>query len=309
MQSHILNRTRTTLLAGQLVALLILILLALNCGAQVRTAAAWPILDAGLRQKNSGERLAAVRVLALIPDDPQAVELAENALKDPSAPVRAAAATALGQMHAAAADPDLRLALKDKDLSVVMAAAHALRLLNDSACYEAYYAILTGEHKNDSGMIAQEMKVLHDPKQIAEMGLSEGIGYVPFASIPWEALQTIMKDRKDGAAAKAALISALTTDPNVRTNNLLVAASQNGNWVLRIAALEAIARRGDASLGSSIEKRLQDPRREVRYTAAAALIHLSDLANVRTNTKTPSAVSLTRVATLPVVLANSQTAK
>jgi HEAT repeat protein len=307
VQSHILNRTRATLLAGQLVALLIL--LAPNCGAQVHTAAAWPILDAGLRQKNSGERLAAVRVLALIPDDPQAVELAENALKDPSAPVRAAAATALGQMHAAAADTDLRLALKDRDLSVVMAAAHALRLLNDSACYEAYYAILTGERTNDSGMIAQEMKVLHDPKQVAEMGLSEGIGYVPFASIPWEALQTIMKDRKDGAAAKAALISALTTDPNVRTSTLLVAASQNRNWVLRIAALEAIARRGDTSLGSSIEKRLQDPRREVRYTAAAALIHLSDLANVRTNTKTPSAVPLTRVATLPVVLANSQTAK
>jgi hypothetical protein len=32
-------------------------------------------------------------------------------------------------------------------------------------------------------MIAQETKVMHDPKQIAEMGFSEGIGYLPFASI------------------------------------------------------------------------------------------------------------------------------
>jgi hypothetical protein len=99
----------------------------------------------------------------------------------------------------------------------VMAAAHALRLLNDPACYEAYYEILTGEHRNDSGMIAQEMKVLHDPKQIAEMGFNEGIGYVPFASIPWEALQTIMNDKKNGAGAKAALMSALATDPAART--------------------------------------------------------------------------------------------
>jgi hypothetical protein len=213
MPSHDLKIARTTCTVGRVLALLILLATVPNVDAA--TGAGWPILDAALKQKSSGERLAAVRVLALIPGDPHAIELAETALQDPSAPVRAAAATALGQMHASAADTALKVALKDENLAVVMAAAHALRSLDDPACYEAYYQIFTGERR---GMVAQEMKVLHDPKQVAEMGFNEGIGYVPFASIGWEALQTIMKDRKDGAAAKAALISALATDPAARTN-------------------------------------------------------------------------------------------
>jgi hypothetical protein len=36
------------------------------------------------------------------------------------------------------------------------------------------------------------------------VGFNEGIGYMPFAGIAWEAWQTIMKDKKDGAAARAA---------------------------------------------------------------------------------------------------------
>ncbi|MGA7443617.1 MAG: HEAT repeat domain-containing protein [Candidatus Sulfotelmatobacter sp.] len=260
-------------------------LLTIPCCAQTAASQGWPLLEAGLRQKASGQRLAAVRVLGLIPSDPHAAELAEKALKDTNSPVRAAAATALGQMHASGADASLKQALNDKSLSVVMAAAHALRLLNDPACYDVYYAVFTGERKNDSGMIAQEMKVLHDPKQVAEMGFNEGIGYVPFAGMGWEALQTIMKDRKGGAAAKAALISALSTDPDARTGELLLAASHNPNWVLRMAALEAIAKRGNPTLLPGIEPRLSDPKREVRYAAAATVIHLGDLARAQDDAK------------------------
>ncbi len=257
------------------------VLLTVACCAQTAASPGWPLLEEGLQQKSSVQRLAAVRVLGLIPDDPHATELAERALKDTNSRVRAAAATALGQMHASGADASLKQALNDKNLSVVMAAAHALRLLNDPACYEVYYAVFTGERKNDSGMMAQEMKALHDPKEVAKMGFSEGIGYVPFAGIGWEALQTIMKDRKSGAAAKAALISALATDPVARTRPVLLTASQNQNWVLRVAALDAIAKRGDSSLLPRIEPRLSDHKREVRYTAAATVIHLSDLARAQ----------------------------
>jgi HEAT repeat protein len=259
--------------------------------AQTAANQGWPPLEAGLVQKSSGQRLAAVRVLGLIPDDPHATELAEKALKDDNGLVRAAAATSLGQMHASEADGSLKQALNDKNLSVVMAAAHALRLLNDPACYDAYYEIYTGERKNDSAMVAQEMKVLHDPKQLAQMGFNEGIGYIPFAGIPWEALQTIMKDKKSGAAAKAALISALATDPDRRTNKVLLATSQNQNWVLRVAALEGIAKRGDPTLLPGIEPRLSDSKPEVRFAAAAAVIHLNDVA------KTP--VAGTKIARAP----------
>lgn len=74
--------------------------------------------------------MAAVRVRGFIPNDPHAVELAGKSLQDKNSTVRAAAAaTALGLMHASAADTGLKQALKDKNLAVVMAAAHALSLL------------------------------------------------------------------------------------------------------------------------------------------------------------------------------------
>jgi HEAT repeat protein len=112
MQSHDLKSARATYAVGWVAALLILLATVPNVNAA--TGAGWPILDAALKQKSSGQTLAAVRVLALIPDDPHAMELAESALSDPSVPVRAAAATALGQMHASAADTALKLAYRTR---------------------------------------------------------------------------------------------------------------------------------------------------------------------------------------------------
>jgi HEAT repeat protein len=259
------------------------------CQAQTATAKAWTLLQGAVAEKRADQRVIAVRVLGLIPLDPHAVQLAENALKDSSPLVRAAAATALGQMHASGAAPALKQSLKDKNLHVVLAAAHALSLINDFACYDVYYAVLTGERKNQESMIDQELDVLRDPKQLEEMGFSEGIGFLPFASIGWDALETIMKDRKDGAVAKAGIIAAVATDPDPRAGIALVAATQHENWIVRVAALEAISKRGDPSLLPKIEKSIDDPRDEVKYTGTAAVIHLSNVAQ----TKNPTKASLT----------------
>jgi HEAT repeat protein len=306
------KRRLTIPAAGRAIVILILLLILLTAAgcAQTVTSPGWSVIEAGLAQKSAAKRLAAVRVLGLIPDDPHAAELAETALKDKNSSIRTAAATSLGQMRASGADASLKEALNDKNLSVVMAAAHALRLLNDAACYDAYYEIYTGERKNDSSMIAQEMKVLHDPKQLAEMGFNEGIGFVPFGGIPWEALQTIMKDRTSGTAAKAALISALATDPEARTSKLLLKTSQNRNWVLRLAALEAIAKRGDTTLARGIEPILSDPRREVRFAAAATVIHLDDLAGTQSADGSKIAqVTLPAATTVQSTTAATETSK
>jgi HEAT repeat protein len=274
-----------------------LIMLSAACFAQTPAVSPWSLLHAGLSDKHPTSRVAAVRALGLVPSDAEASELAQKALKDPSSTVRAAAATALGQMHVPGVAASLKPALNDKSLSVVMAAAHALHSLNDPTCYEVYYEVYTGARKNDTGMIAQEMKVLHDPKQLAEMGVNEGIGYVPFAGMGWEAYQTIMKNKKDGAAAKAALISVLATDPDLRTGKLLLTASQNHNWVLRVAALEAIAKRGDPTLLPGVEPRLSDTKREVRFVAAATVIRLEDAARSRITPNTKLAQTTTPVVT------------
>lgn len=237
----------------------------------------WKVLEAGLLAKSPSQRLAAVRVLGIIHEDPHAAELAENALKDSNPGVRAAAATALGQMHATRADAALKQALNDKQLPVVMAAAHALCLLDDPACYDVYYAFLTGGRQNKSSMVSQQMQILRDPKQVAAMGFNEGIGYVPFAGMGWEAVQTIMKDKKSGAAAKAALVTALATDPDPRADQVLIKETQSPKWVLRVAALEAVAKRGNPALTSDIQNALADPKVEVKDTAAATIIHLNDI--------------------------------
>ena len=209
-------------------SIFVFIVLTNVCSGQKAPVSPWSLLEAGLKDKSASQRAAALRVLGLIPNNPHPAELAEKALQDRSTGVRAAAATALGQMRASAAAPALKLALNDKELPVVMAAAQALHLLNDPDCYEVYYEFLTGERKDDSSMVSQELKVLRDPKQVAQMGLNEGIGFVPFAGIPWEAYRTISKDKKGGLAARAALISALGPDPDPRANEVLAQAG-NGS--------------------------------------------------------------------------------
>ena len=301
-----LKKTSTIPAAGR--ALLILVLLTAAGCAQTVTNPGWSVLEAGLAQKSVGQRLASVRVLGLISDDPHAAELAETALKDRNSSVRTAAATSLGQMHATGANASLNEALNDKNLSVVMAAAHALCLLTDPAGYDVYYEVYTGERKNNSGMIAQEMQILHHPKQLAQMGLNEGIGYIPFAGIPWEAMQTIMKDRKSATAARAALIAALATDPERRTGKLLLITSRNKNWVLRVAALEGIAKRGDSALLQGIEPRLSDSRREVRFAAAATIIHLDDVAKAQPATSTKIAQGVPRLSSAEIQPTTTATA-
>src|SRR5215469_5380612 len=264
-------------LATLMVCGLIVISASSLCAQKKDLGTAWKVLETGLAEKSADQRVAAVRVLGLLADDTHAAVLTEKALKDRSGSVRAAAATTLGQMHVAGTDAALKQALNDKQLLVVMAAAHALQLLNDPVCYDVYYEVFTGERKNNTGMVAQEMKVLRDPKQVGAIGLRKGIGFVPYASIGWEAIRTIRKDRKEGAAEKAALLSALATDPEPRADDVLLAATQNQNWVVRVAALEAIAKRGNPALLPDIAPNLDDPKGEVRYTAAATVIHLNDL--------------------------------
>ncbi|HTZ96212.1 MAG TPA: HEAT repeat domain-containing protein [Terriglobales bacterium] len=270
-------KSTSSMQTGSSVVCILIAITSAAFAAQPQSATPWSVLQAGLQGKRAGQRLAAVRVLGIINKDPYAAELAENALRDPNPGIRAAAATALGQMHATGSEAALKQALNDKQLSVVMAAAHALRLLNDPACYDVYYAFLTGERKNNSSMVSQQMQVFHDPKQVAAMGFNEGIGYLPFAGMGWEAVQTIMKDKKSGAAAKAALVTALATDPDPRADDVLVKETQSPKWVLRVAALEAIAKRGKPALAKDIEKSLTDSKVEVQDTAAATIIHLSNI--------------------------------
>ena len=229
------------------------------------------------QQRNPGKKVIGVRVLGLLPDSHRAIQLAQDALRDTNPEVRVAAATALGKMRALSSVPRLKELLSDKQFSVALAAANALHELNDPACYEVYYAILTGRRKSGEGFFDQETEMFRDPKELAKMGFEQGVGYVPYAGIGWDALRTIMRDRSDGSPVKAAAASHLASDPDPRTATALVNAAHDRNWVIRVAALQAIAERRDPALLAKIGPLLQDSKAEVQYTAAATIVRLATL--------------------------------
>lgn len=235
---------------------------------------AWDLLTTAVFSKVTIERTNGVRALGLLRDTPRARELAENALKDPKPEVRESAAIALGQMHATESVAKLQHVLSDSNVKVVMAAAHSLReLKDDKSAYAVYFGLLTGERKSGDGMIAQQIETLKNPKELAKIGISEGIGFIPFAGIGWDAYRTMHK--KDPNPVRAAAATFLAHDPDPLTGKALVNATKDRDWIVRAAAIEAIAQRGDASLLPKVQLKFSDKNPKVRYSAAAAVIRLS----------------------------------
>ncbi len=237
---------------------------------------AWSILQAGVDDKSAGRRTQAVGALGLLRGNQRAVEAAQRALEDEKPEVRAAAATALGQMGSATSIPKLRKMLSDNEPSVVLAAAHALRVLKDPVAYEVFYEVLTGERKSEEGLVGQGMEKLKEPKKMAKFGFEEGIGFIPFADMGYSAVKAVTKDDASPVRAAAANILASDTDP--RSGQALVQAVSDKKWIVRVAALEAIAKRGDPQFLSGIVPAMSDENEVVRFTAAAAVFRLSAIA-------------------------------
>jgi HEAT repeat protein len=239
------------------------------------------MLQAGAKDKNTHTRAVAVRSLGLVPGDSPAEKLAADSLHDSSPEVRAAAATALGHMGAKSAIPDLKEAVKDKDAGVILAAASSLKLLGDPSAYLVYYAVLTGQRKSGEGLIEEQKKMLSDPKKMAQFGFEQGIGFIPFAGLGYGVLKSITKD--DVSPIRAASAVALAKDPDPVSGNALVVAASDKSWIVRAAALDAIAQRNDPQLIVGIMKSMADEKVEVAYTGAAAVYHLSKTAESKGN--------------------------
>lgn len=246
---------------------------------------AWNMFESAARSGNSTQRAIGVRALGLLHENAHARELAESALGDRRPEVRVAAASALGQMQATESIPKLQKLLTDHRMAVVMAAAHSLHDLKDNASANAIYLdVLTGERKGD-GLIAQQLDTLRNPRELAMIGLEQGIGYVPFAGIGWDAWRYTHK--KDPHPARAIAATVLAQDPDPATGRALVKAALNDkDWIVRAAAVEAVALRADPSLEGKIELCLYDANVHVRYTAAAAVISLNTLARKNSRNET-----------------------
>src|SRR5258708_19067690 len=247
---------------------------------------AWDILRAGVNQKSTGKRTQAVRALRLLPDTPEGTKMAQTALQDCKPEVRAAAATALGLMGSKEATPELKNALADQKPAVALAAAHDLQVLNDPAGYQVYYDVLTGERKSADGPVAQQMQTLKDGKKMAELGLEEGLGFIPFADMGFSAVKAVRKD--DTSLVRAAAARALINDQDPRVGQAPARAASDKSWIVRASALLAIAKRGDTEFLNAIVPALSDKNGVVRCTAAAAVIRLTTAAERNKDVKAAS---------------------
>jgi HEAT repeat protein len=235
---------------------------------------AWELIHSGVSAKGAEERATAVRVLSLLRGQPEAIKIARTALVDEKPEVRAAAALSLGELHDRASIPKLQDAVSDEDGAVVLAAAHALLQMNDRSAYEVYYAILTGERRTGKGLIAGKMDTLKDPKKMALLGFHQGIGFIPFAGVGYKAILTLMKD--DSSPVRAAAAKVLAEDRGPDTDDALVqAATMDKSEVVRMAALDAIAKSRRRSLVTRIAPAMRDDKDPVKYTAAATVVCLT----------------------------------
>jgi HEAT repeat protein len=249
-------------------------------GSQDPQEKAWQVLRSGLSHKRAAERTVAVQALSLLPENHRATGFALHALEDKDVHVRAAAAVVLGQQHARSAIPALKNALNDPEVSVVMAAAHSLLLMKDKSAYDVYYAILMGDRKSSEGLVQSQLDRLKDPKQLLQIGLSEGIGFVPYGGMGYEAYRTI--HGHNGSNARAAAARFLADDPDpISEDALIQSALADKEEDVRLASLDALAQRGDPHCIELLAQNLNDDKSAVRYRTAAVIINLSHVSKPR----------------------------
>jgi HEAT repeat protein len=249
---------------------------------------AWQMLREGLAEDNADKRAKAANALGLLSGSAEAEKLATKALKDDKSSVRVAAAVALGSMHAVRAVPEVEKALDDPEPTVVLAAANSLMTLKDtSSAYDIYYGVLTGGMRTNRGLVKEQLKTLQDRKKLAELGLQEGVGFVPFGGLSYGVVKTVMK--ADQSVFRAEAARKLAHDPDPVSAEALVAATEDKSTVVRVAAVQALCERGDKSQLPNVARAMNDEREEVRYAAAAAVIHLSESPAFRLKSALPPA--------------------
>jgi HEAT repeat protein len=243
--------------------------------AQAPTDQAWDILKRGAADESFEVRVKTFRALALLTGNQTAQNMAESALGDERPEVRSAAASALGQMGAKSSIPKLQQAVKDADVGVVFTATDALFRLGDPTAFQVYYAVLVGEKKSGEGLVESQMKMLKDPKAMAQMGFTVGMGFIPFAGAGYGVFKAVRKD--DSSPVRAAAATKLAGDPDPKSGEALAKTASDPKWIVRAAVIDAIARRGDPSLLNAVIPLLDDENDTVKFSAAAVIVRLSAL--------------------------------
>ena len=239
---------------------------------------AWKILNDGLGEKNYDRRAQVITALGTIGLRRDVVSLIEGGLNDKDAPVRQAAVEVLGTLKSRGSIPKLQLALDDKSAVVSFAAAQALWTMGDRSGQDLFLEVLDGDRKVSAGLVGgglhQVHEELHDPKALAELGSEQAAGaFLGPAGFGVTAAIEMTKDK--AAPARAISARLLANDTSDSAREALEEALQDKSWVVRAAAAEALGVHGSLNDVATLAPLLDDPQKEVRYRAAAAIIRVT----------------------------------
>jgi HEAT repeat protein len=231
---------------------------------------AWGILDAGLQDKSVNKRAEALAALGAAAGDARALKTLEECLHDPKPEIRRAAVAALGDMNAKSSLPKIKALLSDSDAKTTLAIAAVLKKLGDPEGFEIYNELVTGERK-DGQRLTDGLK---DRKGLEKMGAEAAIGFLPFGGVATGAYSYISGSTKSAANAYVIAVNALADDPDPQVKKGLVQAAIGGKVPVRVAALRALAKRGDPTVVDDIEPAMHSDKAVISYTAAAAILRL-----------------------------------
>ena len=242
------------------------------------TRKAWKCLKDGLAENNYDRRAQAIAALGTIGLRRDAVSLIEGGLNDKDSPVRQAAVDVLGTMKSRGSIPKLRAALDDNSAVVRFAAAKALWNMGDRSGQDLFLEVLDGDRKVSTGLVRERLQQLHeelhDPKALAELGSEVAAGaFMAPAGFGVTAAIELAKDKAAPARAISARLLADDTSDDAR--EVLREALQDKSWIVRAAAAEALGVHGSLNDVSTLVPLMDDPQKEVRYRAAAAIIRVT----------------------------------
>jgi len=243
------------------------------------------LIEDSLKDKNPDTRKHAVQALGLVsPREPYLSEL-EAMLDDKDVEVRLATITSLMDLKNERTVAALRKALDSNVPEVSFAAAKALWTLNDPVGHEALLAVLGGETKTSSGFITRQkreaLRMLHTPKTLFLFALQQGANFspVPGLGAGVSSLQGILSDQNASGRAAAALLLGPDADPQVLV--ALQDALADKDWVVRAAAVHAIALRNNPALEKDLLPLFDDKKEAVRARAAAGYLRLESIKSMR----------------------------
>ncbi len=241
------------------------------------------------RARVVAKRVLVIELLAKLDHQPAGPALA-SLLGSADAPVRAAAAEALGVLRAEFACPQLRDSLTDADPRVVAAAAGALGTLRDGEAFDALLRL--GDHVSDlvRELAVRALTCLADPRAAPLLGrlfrTTELRANAADALLAIggegaaEALVAHLADRD--ATLRIAAVAVLAELRDARASREIARLVKRSDAETRAAAADALGRLGQATALSPLERCLTDPAAAVRASAVRGLARLGRFGQVAT---------------------------